>query len=171
MKMRSLLVYSSLTGNTKKVAEAIMQIMPPNTDICTVESAPPIEFYDFIILGFWVKRGKPDAKMLEFIKGIKGKKVAFFSTLGAYPDSEHAISVIKDTTELLEQNNKVLGSFICQGKIHPKLTESINNLPTSHHHAMTPERLARHQEASKHPDENDLTNAQQTFKRILKGCE
>lgn len=167
MKMRCVLVYSSLTGNTKKVAESIMQIMPSNTDIYSVESAPSTEFYDFIILGFWVNRGKADAKMLEFMKCVKGKKVAFFSTLGAYPNSEHAITLIKDTTELLEQNNKVLGNFICQGKIHPKLTESIKNLPSDHFHAMTQERLARHQEASKHPDDEDLVNAQQTFRKII----
>ncbi len=66
-----------------------------------------------------------------------------------------------------EKKNEIFGHFICQGKIDPALTEKFKDLPPDHPHAMTPERKARHEEAKKHPDSNDLKKACETFSVIL----
>jgi len=58
--MKLLVTYSSRTGNTKKVAEAIISIMPAVTEIYPVEEAPPPQGYDFIVFGFWVNRETAD---------------------------------------------------------------------------------------------------------------
>ena len=54
--MRTLVVYSSRTGNTKKVADAIYEIMPDGSRIASVEEDPNVEDYDFVAAGFWVDR-------------------------------------------------------------------------------------------------------------------
>ena len=52
--MKTLIVYSSLTGNTKKVAEAIAAVLP-GCDLLPVEEAPAsVEGYDLVALGYWV---------------------------------------------------------------------------------------------------------------------
>ena len=165
--MRSLLVYSSKTGNTRKLAEAIGEIMPAGADFYPIEEAPLPDSYDFIVLGFWVDRGTADQKTLAYIEKIEDKAVAFFATLGAYPDSEHAKNVVERVTGLLGAKNRVLDHFICQGKIDPGLTEKFKELPPEHPHAMTPERMARHQEASKHPNQQDLQQAREIFQRVI----
>ena len=49
--MKTLIVYSSLTGNTKKVAEAIAAVLP-GCDLLPVEEAPAsVEGYDLVALG------------------------------------------------------------------------------------------------------------------------
>ncbi len=58
--MKCLVVYSSVTGNTRKVAEAIFQAMPPDSEIFPVESAPAPDAYDFVAVGFWGDRGTAD---------------------------------------------------------------------------------------------------------------
>ena len=40
--MKSIVVYSSLTGNTKMVGEAIAEVLAPNCDIYKVEDNPDI---------------------------------------------------------------------------------------------------------------------------------
>ncbi|WP_026478643.1 flavodoxin family protein [Alkaliphilus transvaalensis] len=165
--MKTLVTYSSLTGNTKRVAEAILEVMPEGTAIYSVEEAPSPENYDLIIVGFWADRTNADKKAQKYMEQIKGKKVAIFGTLGAYPDSDHAKETMKNARELVKEN-EILGDFLCQGKVDPKLVARFENLPADHPHGMTPERKARLQEASKHPNEEDFIKAKKIFTEILK---
>lgn len=165
--MKSLIVYSSVTGNTKKVAEAIAAPLTGTTDLFPVETAPPAADYDVIAVGFWVDRGTADQKAQGYLRTIHNKKIALFGTLGAYPDSEHAAKSMSNAAALLAADNELVGTFICHGKVTPRLVDKFKNLPASHPHAMTSEREARHREAAKHPDANDLQKAQAWFTQIL----
>lgn len=165
--MKHLIVYSSVTGNTKKVAEAIARTFDGTADLCPVEAAPPADGYDLVAVGFWVDRGTADQKAQAYLRSIHGKKVALFATLGAYPDSEHAAKSLQNAAALLAADNELIGTFICQGKVTPRLLEKFKDLPAGHPHAMTPEREARHREAAKHPDETDLRNAQAFIREII----
>lgn len=164
--MKTLLTYSSLTGNTKKVAEAIFEVMPQGTELYPVDEAPAPEEYDFIVVGFWADRENADKKAQNYLQKIKGKKVALFGTLGADPDSNHALGTMENAKKLVS-DNLIVGEFMCQGKIDPKLTERLKSLPSDHPHAMTPERMARHLEASKHPNETDFARAKEVFSKII----
>lgn len=165
--MKSIIVYSSVTGNTKKVAEAVAAVFPQTVDLYTVETAPPADAYDLIALGFWVDRGTADQKAQAYLRTIHGKKVALFATLGAYPDSDHAVKSMANAAALLTEDNELLGTFICQGKVTPRLVDKFKDFPPGHPHAMTPEREARHREAAKHPDTNDLQTVQILFAEYL----
>lgn len=164
--MRFAVVYSSLTGNTKLVAEAIREVMPVGTEIFPVEEAPSPEQFDCLLIGFWANRGLPADNMREYMEGLRNKKVGIFITLGAYPNSEHADQCIKSAQALLRDHNDIRATFICQGKVDPELTKRFANLPPEHPHAMTPERRARHEAAKSHPDEQDLTMAKDVFRKM-----
>lgn len=157
--MKMSIVFSSLTGNTKKVAYEIFKIMPKGTNIYDLDNLNHELDDELLLLGYWVDKAKPNKDMYEFMENLKGKKIITFGTLGAYPDSEHAWETKNHTNKILEKNNKVLGHFLCQGKINPKITEMFKkNKGENNVHRMTPERLKRHQDAAKHPDEEDFTN-------------
>jgi len=162
--MKILIVYSSRTGNTKKVAETIFDILPETKELFNVEDAPSPDLYDFIAVGFWVNRGMADEKAQKYMKRIKGKKVGVFATLGAYPNSSHARKVLNWAREILDDND-VLGEFICQGKIDSNI---LDKMPKNGVHAMTPERKVMIEEASKHPNETDCRYAQNAFREMLK---
>lgn len=164
--MKTLITYSSKTGNTKKVAEAIKKGIN-NSEILDISDVENLN-YDVLIIGGWIDKGTFDVKTLNFAKTIKGKKIAFFFTLGAYPDSQHANDCIQNITNLFVQNgNEVLGNFHCQGAIDPRLIEVMKSFGENHSHAPTPERVKRWEVASKHPDDNDLQNASNYFKELL----
>jgi flavodoxin len=169
--MKILLIYSSLTHNTEKVAAAIKEALPEGASFKPISSNPDPEGYDLIFFGFWVRRGRPDPASLRYLQRLKGKKTAFFFTLGAYPDSPHALKVIERTISLLEENeNLILGHFHSHGKVDPALIErSLQKFsPESPHGAMTPEREARLREAARHPNEEDFRKAKDFALLVLK---
>ncbi len=171
--MNILITYSSLTGNTKAVAEAIHEVVE-NAILMDMKDMPDYTLFDTIICGYWVDRGAPNKQAIDFISQIKNKNIIFFGTLGAWPDSEHAKDSMKKGEELAnqeEKQNNICGSWLCQGKVDPKITEMMyKNKDAAAAHPMTEERRARLEEASKHPDSKDFANAQafvmQTLKKI-----
>ena len=88
--MKAAVVYSTLTGNTKKVAEAFCKGLGDGAELFDVNNAPDPAAYDLVAVGFWVDRGHPDQKSMDFMKKVTGKKVFSFFTLGAKPASAHA---------------------------------------------------------------------------------
>ncbi|EGO64525.1 flavodoxin family protein [Acetonema longum] len=164
--MKTLIVYSTLTGNTQKVAEAIQEVFEVQADLAPVEDNPSAEGYDLILVGFWVDKGMADKKSKEYLSSLRHKKVGLFATLGAYPDSDHARQTMIQSSQLLDSSNQLTGTFICQGKVDPRLTAMYKQFPEGHPHAMTPERIARLQEAAKHPNEADFTKAKAVFAEV-----
>ena len=165
-----LIVYSSKTGNTRKVAEGICQGLNGEgrvVRIAPVEENPAPEAGETVFLGFWADKGSGDGKALKYLKALKGRKVGLFGTLGAYPDSQHAKDTAEKMKALAAKHNVCLGCFLCQGKIDPKLTEMFKKMPKIHPHSMTPERLKRHEEAAKHPNEADIATALEACKAML----
>lgn len=168
--MKSLVVYSSRTGNTRMIAEAIHSVMPESTEIFAVENAPDPAGYDFIALGFWVDKGAPDDAMARYMDNVQGKSVGLFGTLGAWPDSDHARESMQKAVACVG-GNQVLGTFLCQGKVDPKLLEAMAKMGGTNPHPMTEERRARIEEAAKHPDETDCENARKVFAGIMRRLE
>ena len=147
--MKKLVIFSTLTGNTEKIADAIFSVIEGDKELLNVKDSDKInpDDYDKIIVGYWVDKGDADEKIKAFMSKINNKTVATFGTLGAKADSDHAKKCMAAVREFLEANgNKVEREFICQG-----------------HHAATPETEKRWAEAAKHPDETDIENAKKIF--------
>jgi flavodoxin len=159
---KTLIVYSSKTGNTKKLAEGIHSGFTEQNitaRIAPVEDNPLPAPDETLLLGFWIDKGTADEKALAYLKNIKGRRIGLFGTLGAYPDSDHAKDCARKVEGIAAEKNICLGSFFCQGKIDPKLTEMFKQFPAGHPHAMDAQRIKRHEEAAKHPDDADIANA------------
>ncbi|WP_294483966.1 flavodoxin family protein [uncultured Mailhella sp.] len=167
--MKTLVVYSSRTGNTKKVAQAMAGVMP-GCELLPVEEAPSsVDQYDVVAVGYWVDRGMPDAATRAWLEGVRNARLAFFGTLGAWPDSDHARECMARGEALaLEpaRGNVVLGSWLCQGRVDPKVLEIMARM-AGDVHPMTEERKARIAEAARHPDDEDCRRAQAFIRRFL----
>lgn len=156
--MKTLMVCSSRTGNTEKVCRAAAEVLE-QCDIYPVAEAPSAQGYDLVCVGYWVDKGMPDAAARAYIEGIANAQVALLGTLGAWPDSDHAKECQAKAAAMLEgRGNTLLGSFICMGRVDPKVVEMMQKkIPQVH--VMDEARKARLAEGAKHPDENDLENA------------
>ena len=168
--MKKLVIFSTLTGNTEKIADAIFSVIEGDKELLNVKDSDKInpDDYEKIIVGYWVDKGDADEKIKAFMSKINNKTVATFGTLGAKADSEHAKKCMAAVREFLEANgNKVEREFICQGAISPQLIERFRKMTkegtVTGHHAATPETEKRWAEAAKHPDETDIENAKKIF--------
>ncbi|MEQ2400028.1 flavodoxin family protein [Peptoniphilus hominis (ex Hitch et al. 2025)] len=127
--MKGLIIYSSKTGNTKRMAEKIYEVLKDEHQmtIKDIRDAPEVEKFDFILLGAWIDRGSLEPKALKVLKTIKNKKLGLFATLGAMPDSEHGRKVIKNLENLLIDRDS-LGQYICPGLVDPKMIEKLKGI-------------------------------------------
>lgn len=159
--MQALIVYTSRTGNTKQVAEALASAF--GIPAVKAEDAPSPEKFDVLLLGSGVYNGLPDAPMLEYIKRCRRKKIGLFFTMGAYPAKARCV---QRTAELLPDCTVAAG-FCCQGRYAEERIELMKNRPADSPHAWTPEKAARVAEAQKHPNDGDFIQAVAAFREFL----
>ena len=157
--MKTLVTYSTLTGNTKKVAEAVFEAVSGEKEIMDIKSIKETDGYDRIFVGYWVDKGEPDKDMQEFLQTLDNKKVVLFQTLGAEAYSDHGVSALANAGRYLSTSCKVVGTLSVRGAIDPKLVEAMMKMPEGHPHAPTEESKKRWKDASTHPDEADLEAA------------
>ncbi|PIE98105.1 MAG: flavodoxin [Treponema sp.] len=164
--MKTLLAYSSKTGNTKKFCEAVFNNIKDNADIeiYTVKQAPAIDEYDLVIVGYWVDKGTANTEARKFIESIKNKKVALLGTLGAAPDSEHGKKTIVKVGKLVDSSNEFLGIRLARGKVTEKLTKAIKLLPLPKH---IKEQMYESSVNSREPNEEEISNATEFIKTAL----
>ncbi|MBF0103006.1 MAG: flavodoxin domain-containing protein [Desulfobacterales bacterium] len=147
--MKSIVVYSSQTGNTQKLAKAIFKKLEGEKQIYKIEHAPDPSEFDLVCLGFWLMAGKPDSTSQEYLKKVKNQKLFLFATHGASAASQHAQSAMEFAKSLAPAAN-VIGTFNCPGQVSPNILEKARSKP------VPPAWLADAPDAVGHPNEEDL---------------
>ncbi|EGS30238.1 flavodoxin family protein [Peptoniphilus sp. oral taxon 375 str. F0436] len=129
--MKGLILYSSLTGNTKTMAQAIYTNFKKrglDLDLQEIGHHRPPEDYDYALIGAWIDKAKPNKAALKVIEATRQKNLGLFATLGAMPYSDHGVKVQKNLEELLKGKNS-LGTYLCPGKVDPKLLKKWRDSP------------------------------------------
>jgi len=158
--MKSLIVYSSQTENTKKLANAIYGSLDGEKDIFPVDQAPSTKGYDLTAVGFWLMAGKPDPKTCEYLaKTGKGDRVFLFATHGAAAESDHVNNAIAHAKGLINDAD-ITGVFTCQGEVNPKVLEKVKQKPEP------PVWLSDADDAVGHPNEDDLSALKQIIAQL-----
>ena len=163
--MKVQVIYSSKTGNTKNVATAIAEVLPGSQLLAVEEAGEKWQSADVLFVGCWADKGQLDPLTTEFLKQVEEKEIAVFLTLGAAPDSDHALSLLNRAHTLIADKNKYAGGFVCQGKVEPEALEQFEKLfPDGGTHPITPSMKEKIKEARQHPDTQDLEHACQFAK-------
>lgn len=175
--MKILLAYSSKTKNTKKIAEAIYEKIKSLADVTIIDirkNKKKLPEFDIYILGCWVDKATLNKNMMQFIEKqeINKKNVALFMTCGVPENHYHANDSINNFNNYMENlNNNVLGSFICQGKIDPKILIVFKFLTwrdPNFIHKIDKTMLEWVESSKKHPNEKDFLNASNWAYNLLK---
>ena len=153
--MKILTVYSTLTGNTEKIAKAIASAFQGSEIRKLPTDLNPGDF-DLIFAGFWCDKGQPDEVWAEFFKKIGNTPTAVFGTLGGDPAGERA-KAFADKVKANFARPNLLGLRLWQGRVDPKILEFMAKMPGAA--PMTEERKARLAEAARHPTAEDCVEA------------
>ena len=121
--MKTLVAYMSSTGNTKKVAEAIFEVVPDEKVIKEVAALEDLEGYDLVFFGFPIIAFGPNPDAKAFLeKNASGKKLAMFITHGALETQDG----LPDWLEKCRQaaaGAEIVGLFNCQGEVDPNIID------------------------------------------------
>lgn len=116
------IIYSSRTGNTKKLADAIKNAIPGSVLLEASKVNPDAIPEGRVILGFWIDKGNADADSLIILNSLRNRDVDFFFTLGADSESDYASSIEAKIRSALEAGgNRVCRTFKCTGEVDPEL--------------------------------------------------
>ena len=159
--MKTLIVYSSITGNTRKLAEAIAPLMAGEKTLCAVDDAPPPEEFDVIAVGFWFQAGKPDLKAQKYMKDIgSGPRVFLFATHGAAAGSQH-VKQAMDYARSLVPEARIMGDFSCPGQVSTAFLE------TAQKKDQPPPWLPDAPKAMGHPDDGDIKRLMEVVRTAM----
>jgi flavodoxin len=127
--MKTLVVYFSQTGNTKKVAEVIYEVIPGEKDLKALDELEDLEGYGLIFYGFPIQGMKPAKDAGEFLAAQgAGKKIAPFVTHGAPEDAERVKPWLDGVRELISQvGAELAGLFNCQCEVSQQIVEFLLN--------------------------------------------
>ena len=111
--MKALVLYSSKREERKKLAEAVLSVLPANTDFLPMEEAPEsFDDYDIVFAGIWFLNLKLDEKSRSLLPRLKAKKVALFATMHRDLFSDDISKNLRQAVELLPEGVWVAGTHV-----------------------------------------------------------
>lgn len=162
--MKILVVYHSDTGNTKKIAEAIFEIINEPKEILTFDQVSNVNEYDLIFVGFPIHEFGPSKKAKKlFCEMIDNKNIALFITHAMLKEAPLSNLQIENCRRIV-YTNKLLGIYSCRGVLSENTTQYMIN---SEDEKMREFAKMRDQTIG-HPDEKDICSAKIFAQEITK---
>lgn len=166
--MKISIVYQSLTGNTRQLAEAVQAVLP--SEMLFYIGTPDAEALkaDLIFAGSWTDKGLFSQPMLDFLAQCHNKSLALFATCGFGQAEEYYQAILQRTAAKIPADNLILASFACQGRMHESVKQRYQTMQ-----AKEPDNprwtslLENYDSALSHPDNTDLHRCQQFARDVL----
>ncbi len=117
-----LVTYHTVTGNTRKVAEAIHQVIP-HALLLPLSDVPSSATFDLIFAGFPIMQFRPPREIITFLAGIpEEQKLALFVTHAMSSGNEDdatkkMLGSILDKCRKAAPQADLKGFFDCRGEL------------------------------------------------------
>lgn len=163
--MKYAIVYSSRSGNTALLAEALKEKLPKDgcryygtADLAQTDAGAweAVSSSKLILLGFWTDKGSCDEKSAGVLKRLRNQKIFLFGTAGFGGSAEYFQRILTAVQQLADPSNTLVGTYMCQGKMPDTVRQR--------YAAMLAEKpgdgkilamLENFEQALNHPDEED----------------
>lgn len=162
-------LYSSVSGNTEKIASVIFNALPSdNSVLLNIKQEVDVPQADMYFIGFGVHNETCSMDVLNVLEQIGDKKVVFFATCGRVPNDETKKRLINSVNAWLE-DDQFVGMYLCQGKLpddlyaqyHEKCKSQIGKTSKAQ------DILIKLEELQKHPDRADYENAMGFVRQVV----
>ena len=162
---RYAIIFSSRTGNTRKLADTIRGALPDARCAYFGEAKSADPDAEMIYVGFWTDKGKADADTLDFLQQLRSKRVFLFGTAGFGGSAPYFEKILAATRKALDGSNTVIGSFMCQGKMPVSVRQRYEAMKAKPLHIPNLDALIENfDKALSHPDAADLEQLKQAVK-------
>ena len=156
-KERYSIMFSSVTGNTRMLAEAIREMLPKeNCDYFGVCGGAEAKS-ELLYVGFWTDKGNADEDTLALLAGLRGKKIFLFGTAGFGGSEAYFRKVLDRVRQSVDASNTVIGEYMCQGKMPQAVKDRYLRMKEQPEHPANLDMLLENfDRALPHPDAADL---------------
>ena len=156
--MKTLIIYSSETGNTKMVCEKASEYINGEKVIIPVKEKDSINLdeFDNIIVGTLIDKANANSEAKKFINTLTNKNLFFIGTLAASLTSEHAKKCFNNLRKLFSKKNNFVDGVLARGKVSEDLQEKFTKFPLNIIHKFVPNMKEIILEADAHPNETDF---------------
>ena len=157
---RYAIIFSSRTGNTRKLADMIRGALPDARCAYFGEAKSADPDAEMIYVGFWTDKGTCAPAVKEFLQGLHGKRVALFGTAGFGLSEMYFASLSDRFRAEVPEENQVLGTWFCPGRMPPAVRARYEaQLKEKPGDARLENMLRAYDQALSHPDGTDLADA------------
>lgn len=159
------IIYSSRTGNTKKLAEAIYNVLPQNScdyygEIDKIEN----ELSKVLYIGFCTEKEDADLQTIELLKQLKNKKIFLFGTAGYGESEKYFKNIVDNVKKNIDSSNTIIGTFMCQDKMPLSVLERYKKMKEQKNSMFNIDNLiVNFDKALSHPNENDIKKLEKTI--------
>ena len=163
------IIFSTITGNAYKLAAAVAEVVPDHVGPYNIRyvNDEVIERFDTFILSYWCNHGTADDDTIALIQRMQGKRLILIGTLGAARESKHGQDVYRRVCELANENNVLLGHYLCRGSIDLRRTARRLRIPEGQKGHLSLERFERQKESLGDPNEQELEAAREAVRQFL----
>lgn len=166
--MKVAIIYSSITGNTKLLAETIKSEINKDIVYCGKPINEGIDA-DIYFIGSWTNKGDASNDIINFLKKLKNKKIAYFGTVGYGGSATYYDTLFSRVKQYIDSSNTILGCFYCQGKMPVQIKERYIKMITENPNDKNLEvSIKNYEDALTHPDKKDLEDVKKWVNKILK---
>lgn len=156
------ILFSSSTGNTKLLAEAIREVLPAEYCDYFGDCTGNEPKSDMIYVGFWTNKGIADDNALNLLKTLRNKEIFLFGTAGFGGSEAYFKGILDKTKESLDASNTVVGEYMCQGKMPQSVRKRYEKMKQQPDHMPNIDAMIENfDKALAHPDDNDLNALKQ----------
>ena len=122
--MKVLIAYHSVSGNTRKVAEAIYKEIRADKEMLPLSEVRDLKGYDVSFIGFPIQAYGPSKEAKEFLeKKVQGKDIALFVTHSAPEEGEPKLESWLAACKMAASSGNIVGFFHCQGQLAQNIKE------------------------------------------------
>ena len=151
------ILFSSLTGNTKKLADAIHETLPEEGCEYFGSIKTPVPSSELLYIGFWTDKGNADNETLTLLSTLKNRRIFLFGTAGFGGSDAYFQKILGQVRQSIDPSNTIIGEYMCQGKMPQSVRDRYVKMKEQPDHKPNVDMLIENfDHALSHPDENDL---------------
>ncbi|WP_418688563.1 flavodoxin family protein BilS [Agathobacter sp.] len=151
------ILFSSLTGNTKKLADAIHETLPEEGCEYFGAIKTPVPSSELLYIGFWTDKGNADNETLTLLSTLKNRRIFLFGTAGFGGSDAYFQKILGNVKSAIDSSNTIVGEYMCQGKMPQSVRERYVKMKENPEHPDNIDTLIENfDKALSHPDADDM---------------
>ena len=151
------ILFSSLTGNTKKLADAIHETLPEEGCEYFGAIKTPVPSSELLYIGFWTDKGNADNETLTLLSTLKNRRIFLFGTAGFGGSDAYFQKILGQVRQSIDPSNTIIGEYMCQGKMPQSVRERYMKMKENPEDPANLDALIKNLDcALAHPESDDL---------------